>query len=245
MTSRNTVLFLKRLFFPGLDLHTRNRYRVLPRYFLPGPIDTLDAGCGNGALAFAAYRLGNRVSGITNDEQEVEKARQYFRFVGANPERLRFEVMDLYELGTEKRKFDQIICSETLEHIANDALIVRHFSSLLRSGGFLHLCAPYARHPAHNLGRIDGPEDGGHVRDGYTLNSFRELLDSENFRIDQHFGLCSPIVQRMDRPVRWVRNRLGDLAAIPLFVIGAPIARIFDRHDPAIPFSIYVRAVKL
>src|SRR4030081_1043086 len=72
---RSTV---KWLLFPGLDLHTRCRYRFLPQFFLSGPIATLDAGCGNGALAYAAYRLGNRVLGITADEGEVRRNRQLF-----------------------------------------------------------------------------------------------------------------------------------------------------------------------
>jgi 2-polyprenyl-3-methyl-5-hydroxy-6-metoxy-1,4-benzoquinol methylase len=44
-------LRLKWTFFPGLDLYTRGRYRFLPRFFLEGNVKTLDAGCGNGALA--------------------------------------------------------------------------------------------------------------------------------------------------------------------------------------------------
>jgi len=54
-------LSAKRLLFPGLDLHTRCRYRFLSRYFRVGDIDTLDAGCGNGALSYAAYRREGRV----------------------------------------------------------------------------------------------------------------------------------------------------------------------------------------
>jgi hypothetical protein len=37
-------LWGKRLLFPGLDLHTRSRYRFLTRYFSEGPIGTLDVG---------------------------------------------------------------------------------------------------------------------------------------------------------------------------------------------------------
>src|SRR5690349_13312835 len=45
---------LKRLLFPGLDLHARCRYRWLPPLFCAGPIETLDVGFGNGAFSLAA-----------------------------------------------------------------------------------------------------------------------------------------------------------------------------------------------
>src|SRR5207249_1493080 len=101
------------MFFPGLDLHTRCRYRFLPCFFLEGSLRTLDAGCGNGALAYSAYRRGNEVLGITFDVAQVEKADALFSSLGVSHERLRFEVLNLYDLHKLKTKFDQIICAET------------------------------------------------------------------------------------------------------------------------------------
>ena len=71
-------LWGKEILFPGLDLHTRSRYRFLSRYFRKGDIDTLDAGCGNGALSYAAYRRGNKVLGVTMEPGQVEKDKEYF-----------------------------------------------------------------------------------------------------------------------------------------------------------------------
>ena len=75
-------LWGKEILFPGLDLHTRCRYRFLSRYFRKGAIDTLDAGCGNGALSYAAYRRGNRVLGVTMEPGQVKKDNEYFSFLG-------------------------------------------------------------------------------------------------------------------------------------------------------------------
>ena len=135
----------KRLLFPGLDLHTRSRYRFLTRYFKTGHIDTLDAGCGNGALSYAAYRRGNRVLGVTMEPTQVRKDIEYFSFLGTDPDRLKFEVLNLYDLPRLDRKFDQIICSETLEHISRHDLVVQYFHELLREGGVLHICCPSIR----------------------------------------------------------------------------------------------------
>src|SRR5262249_17986135 len=190
---------LKRALFPGLDLHTRCRYRYLPRWFRGGPIDTLDAGCGNGALAYAAYRLGNRVLAISIRADEVDRNQAYFGNLLANCDRLQFRQMNIYDLPTLGRSFDQIVCTETLEHITRDAEVVSTFARLLRPGGVLHLCCPFSLHPENNLGRTDGPEDGGHVRDGYTLESYQRLLERAGLHIVACGGLGTPLLVKLDR----------------------------------------------
>ncbi len=229
--------------FPGLDLNTRCRYRFLPRFFRPGPIDTLDAGFGNGALAYASYRLGNRVLGLNYNSEETRKAQELFSELGVDPARLEFKTWNLYDLPKLGRTFDQIICTESLEHIKQDRLIVQYFHDALRPNGVLHLCCPYALHPEHRLGRVDAPEDGGHVRDGYTLESYRALLEPAGFRIVRSVGVGSPLLEALDRPVRSLRNAAGDLAALPLFLLTLPLQAL-DRLDPPVPFSLYVEAVK-
>ncbi|MCX5686497.1 MAG: class I SAM-dependent methyltransferase [Candidatus Omnitrophica bacterium] len=238
------VLFFKRLFFPGLDLHTRCRYRFLPRYFRTGPIYTLDAGCGNGALPYAAYKRGNFVLGITKNPEEVRKASALFSAQCVDSRRLHFKVLDLYDLSELGHRFDQIICSETLEHIKRDDIIIKHFYDLLRPGGMLHLCCPYAKHPAHHINRIDQPENGGHVRDGYTLDAYKSLLEPIGFKIIHSTGLGSPLLVYLDNIIRWIRNtRGGDIAALLPFLLTLPLQRL-DFPDPPVPFSLYVQAIK-
>jgi SAM-dependent methyltransferase len=234
---------LKWLLFPGLDLHTRCRYRFLPKYFLRGPIDTLDAGCGNGALSYAAYRLGNRVLGITSSEGEVQRNRELFARAGICSDRLAFQQLDLYDLPCLDRRFDQIICSETLEHIARDELILAYFHNVLNPAGVLHLCSPFALHPLNNLGRTGEPEDGRHVRDGYTLETYTTALSRAGFDIVCAAGLGSPLLVGLDQRLRWLRNCVGDAFALPLFLFLLPLSWL-DRPDPDLPFSLYVRAVK-
>jgi SAM-dependent methyltransferase len=233
----------KRWLFPGVDLNTRCRYRFLPRFFRGGPVDTLDAGCGNGALAYAAYRLGNRVLGVNFELPQIENARWFFDKMGVERSRLELLHGNLYDLPALNRQFDQIICSETLEHIKRDQVVARHFFDCLRPGGVLHLCCPFAPHPMNAMGRVDGPEDGGHVRDGYTMESYRALLEPLGFRIEMSAGLGTDFLQVLDRPVRNTRNRFGNAASIPVFLFCAPLT-LLDRLNPPVPFSLYVQAVK-
>src|ERR1019366_7616885 len=148
-------LAAKRAFFPGLDLHTRCRYRFLPEYIRAGSIETLDAGSGNGALSYAAYRKGNRVLGVTLDQRSMDDTTALFRYIGIPQDAVQFRRMNVYDLGSLGRKFDQIICSETLEHIRRDREVVQLFADLLVPRGQLLLCCPHALHPEHNLGRTD------------------------------------------------------------------------------------------
>jgi SAM-dependent methyltransferase len=236
-------LWGKKLLFPGIDLHTRCRNHFLPKFFRSGDIDTLDAGFGNGALSYAAYKLSNRVLGVTYDPIQVQKANAFFSSLNTNSERLQFQVCNLYDLPKLNRKFDQIICSETLEHIQKDDVIIRNFYEILKPGGVLHLCCPFALHPEHNFGRTNEPEDGGHVRDGYTMESYQELLQPLGFEIVKSAGLGSPLLSALDRSMVAVRMKLGDIAALPLFLIALPLQK-FDYLNPTVPYSLYVQVVK-
>jgi len=236
-------LWGKRTLFPGLDVHTRCRYRFLSQYFKDGPIDTLDAGCGNGALSYAAYRRGNRVLGVTMEPDQVRKDTEYFSFLGTDPERLQFEVCNLYDLDRIERKFDQIICSETLEHITRDRSVVDSFHKLLREGGILHVCCPYSEHPG-NKGRVCTDESvGWHVRDGYTLETYRALLEPTGFRIVKSAGFGSPLLVKISNVVQPVLSIYGAAAALPLFLISWPL-QLLDRPNPRVPLSLYVQCVK-
>jgi SAM-dependent methyltransferase len=236
-------LWGKWLLFPGLDLHTRCRYRFLPRFFREGPVDTLDAGCGNGALSYAAYLRGNRVLGVTLDDDQVQKALAFFSFRGVDPARLKFEVCNLYDLPRLTRTFDQIICAETLEHIAGDKFVVQYFYNLLREDGVLHLCCPFSDHPA-NRGRVCTDEAvGWHVREGYTLQRYAELLEPVGFRIVMTAGLGSPLLVGLASIVQFVWNRKGTAAALPLFLVTWPL-QVLDYLNPSVPLSLYVQAVK-
>ena len=241
---RDRILFWgKEILFPGLDLHTRCRYRFLSRYFRQGAIDTLDAGCGNGALSYAAYRRGNRVLGVTMEPGQVKKDNEYFSFLGTDPDRLKFEVCNLYDLPKIKQTFDQIICSETLEHITRDKLVVQHFYDMLREEGVLHLCCPYSEHPG-NKGRVCTDESvGWHVRDGYTLESYRALLEPVGFQIVKSAGFGSPLLVKLTNVIQPVLSRKGAKFALPLFLLTWPL-QLLDYQNPAIPISLYVQCVK-
>lgn len=234
---------LRSLLFPGLDLHTRNR-GAMRRFWKTGPRDVLDAGSGNGYLAWLAYRSGASVVAMNRNAGEIERSRALLLGVrGADPQRLRFEQRNLYDLPSETRTFDEVICSEVLEHIRGDAAVARQFFRILRPGGYLHLCCPNRLHPRHQAEVLDEAESGGHVRAGYTEADYRALLEPIGFEIDRVTGIGPAGVYHADRMMRAVRHHVGDWAALPLVPFTFPFLWV-ARLDPPTPFSIYVRAVK-
>ena len=229
--------------YPGLDLHTRNR-AALCQFWKTGPRDLLDAGSGNGYFSWLAYQSGARVVALNFEASQTEKARSFLiDYRNADPERLRFEQCNLYDLDKEIRTFDEIICFEVLEHIRNDGVIVSEFHRILRPGGVLHICSPHRLHPRHQMEVLDVDETGGHVRAGYTEEDYRRLLEPCGFKIDKVVGIGPRSVYLADKVLRSVRNRLGDIPALPLFPFVLPFVWL-ARMNPPTPFSIYVRAIK-
>lgn len=234
---------LRDIIYPGLDLHTRNR-ASLRRFWRSGRRFVLDAGSGNGFQSWLAYRSGANVVGFTFDEGQVLKSSRYL--IGhrrADPNRLRFEQRNLYSLPEVSDNFDEIICYETLEHIRNDSLVVREFYRLLNPGGVVHICCPNREHPRHKRELLDEAETGGHVRAGYTVDELAQLLKSAGFEVDAIAGVGSRWLYLTDAVVRYVRNKCGDIIALPLLPFALPLVWL-DSPNPRLPFSIYCRGVK-
>lgn len=233
--------------FPGLNLHARLRNKVLPRYFgrsTGGEVrDVLDAGCGNGMLAYQSYLRGNRVLGISIKEGEIERNKRLFHGkLGVPQDRLDFRVHNIYELDKIDRKFDEIICTEVLEHIADDDNVCRSFLNALKPGGVLHLCCPNADHPDHAAMHLDEDESGGHVRAGYTDRTYRDLLGGVGFDVAEVVGLGGSIRQSINKRITGAQ-RGGFMPGLALFLVTWPLHNLDgERANP--PYSLYVRAVK-
>jgi len=243
MLPPNIRNWFRNLIYPGLDLHTRNR-AALRRFWKAGARDVLDAGSGNGYFSWLAYKSGARVVAMNLENAQVEKARAFLLdYKNADSSRLTFEEYNLYDLSTEIRTFDEIICFEVLEHLRRDADVVKEFYRILRPGGVLHACCPYRLHPRHQVEVLDLNETGGHVRQGYVEEDYRALLEPVGFQIQEVVGIGTPGVYHADLILRMIRNRVGDWLALPLLPFALPLVWM-AKFNPSVPFSLYVRAVK-
>jgi 2-polyprenyl-3-methyl-5-hydroxy-6-metoxy-1,4-benzoquinol methylase len=239
-------LWVKYLFFPGIDVAFRKRMR-LAQYFEGRDIRTLDAGCGNGAFCFAAARKGNRVLGINIRPDEVARCEEFRDFLGIDREQCQFEVLNVYDILSLKMHFDQIICFEVIEHLMRDDEVLAKFYDLLSLGGTLHLCTPYY---FTYYGSLSAEEDGGHVRWGYTFEVLEEKLSKIGFSVvakDVVLGSIGMWVlgvqQALARGLRYFPRSVAEATGCLFLLLCLPLM-VFDRPKLEKTLSIYVKARK-
>lgn len=238
---------LKWMLYPGLNLNGRLRYRFLPTLFgRPKAGEdrlVLDAGCGNGMLSYQAYKLGNRVLGVSIKDEVVRAKKLFNEYHRIPEERLEFRAHNLYDIESLGLQFDEIICCEVMEHIQGDEQVCRSFFQILKPGGVLHICCPNPVHPINATYPLDPDETGGHVRPGYTYEGFKALLEPLGFEVSEPIGLGGPIREACNKQITNIQLVGGLKVGIPLFLLLAPFA-LLDGTNPQVPFSIYVRATK-
>ena len=160
------------------DPATFDRWRWLKRHLMPGPLRTLDAGCGYGSFTIHASRIGNESIGLSIEEEQIQKARVRAGVLRIRNVRfIQNDLRDLDKFADQLGKFDQIICFETIEHILDDRKLLADLSALLKPGGRLLLTTPFRHYRPLWGDKLSPYEDGGHVRWGYTCEEMGELLN--------------------------------------------------------------------
>lgn len=238
---------LKWAIFPGINLHARERFRLVPTHYTATHRQQrllLDAGFGNGMLSWQAWRRGYRVVGVSLKECEVSGAtRQFNERQGIDPTELCFLQHNLYDTeGLRLRfgQFDEIVCADVIEHIRDDVGICQAFRKMLRPGGVLHLTTPNADHPYNASFPLDLHEAGGHVRAGYTRQSLEDLLLPLGFEIEEFRGFGGAIRQGFNKRIKETQERYGAWAGVPWFLLSLPFL-LNPARSPKPAFSWYIR----
>jgi SAM-dependent methyltransferase len=213
-----------------------DRWLWVRRHLRGGPARTFDAGAGNGAFSIYAARRGNTVVSATFSEREQQDARRRAESLGV--EGIDFRIIDLRELDAHLAalgRFDQIICLETIEHISDDARLLRTLAELLQPGGRLLLSTPFDAHrPLYREQADPSPlEDGSHVRFGYSEERLRRLIEQAGLEVAEVGYVSGFVSQKVTNLMRRLTARLGVAAAWllvlplrPLVVLDAPLTRV-------------------
>ncbi|HSY21369.1 MAG TPA: class I SAM-dependent methyltransferase [Polyangiaceae bacterium] len=224
-----------------------DRFRWLRKHLRPGPLRTLDAGCGSGTFTLFAASIGNEAVGISHGDQR--KAQRRARICGLGAQFLQHDLRRLAELVHELEPFDQVLCFECLEHIMDDRTVVRHLSRLVKPGGQLLVTVPY-KHYRRLLGdKISPVEDGGHVRWGYTHEEMAAILAEQGLRVIEQDTVSGVVSQKIANAQRVLARApvAGGLAGWALTLPFRPLVGVDRVVTRAIAYpylSIAVVAVK-
>jgi SAM-dependent methyltransferase len=178
------------------------------------------------------------------DEASIRKASDRARNFGFD--KIRFIEMDLRELNEvsgQLPKFDQIICTECIEHIIDDARLVRDLASMLVPGGRLLLTTPTSGHKPLRHEALSATEDGGHVRWGYTAQRLQELCQEANLQVIETSYTSGILSQKLTNLMRVKQEKLAWALTFPL-----RLAQLVDRPISSLVgypwFGIGIVAIK-
>lgn len=164
-------------------LHPKHRIMAYHDWFLlhiDKSWSVLDVGCGNGALALDLAKHTKKVVGIDNNFQRIQEARS--KFQASNVEYIHGDALTFLFPG----RFDAIVLSNVLEHIADRRQFLNHLSRfsdtfLIRvpmlDRDWLTLYKqergmPFLLDPTHQV--------------EYTLDSFKEEVSAVGLRVDEY-----------------------------------------------------------
>jgi SAM-dependent methyltransferase len=164
----------------GLDAHFRTFYRTQKSDFRAANItqlalskldrsgSVLDVGCGSCVLTRQLLRDGFDVTSADVSPEMLHMARECLEDEGLSASGLHH--MDIAQCRQHFGAiFDQVVCLDVIEHIADDATAVRDLVGLLKPSGRLVLSVP-------SLPSLYGPKDRqvGHYR-RYTRKGLLSL----------------------------------------------------------------------
>ncbi|MGZ4847175.1 MAG: class I SAM-dependent methyltransferase [Halobacteriota archaeon] len=204
------------------DLHSHIRYGAFKQYFQPLD-NTVEIGAGTGLMTFAfASQVSKHIVGVVYDSNDLEVAKNTLK--NSHQERVTFVRGALPHLTLKEGDFDQVLLLDVLEHVSDDVESLRTINKLLKMGGFLVISVPTPNYPKY-FGQAFAQKIG-HVRDGYTIDTLRDLLTSSGFKIIKWAYYTNALASRLCK--FWYRDELS----YTLRLIIAPPMILLSKFDP-------------
>jgi 2-polyprenyl-3-methyl-5-hydroxy-6-metoxy-1,4-benzoquinol methylase len=143
-----------------------------------------DLGCGDGRLLFALHKKGllnscGLITGVDISPKRIERLKSELPFVKG-------VVSDASSVEMYSScYFDYIICSQVIEHVKDDRVLVAEIKRLLKSGGLAFISSVtkhwYGLYLYKNAGKYR--LDPTHVREYASADEFVDLMKTSGFKV--------------------------------------------------------------
>jgi len=191
---------------------------LIRKYFVNGK-DVLDIGCGVGTIDFYLANRGFVVTGLDISDIAINKANKTKLLLGHK--NLNF-ICSSVEKFSSKYNYDYCICSEVIEHVNNDKLIINRIFERVKINGLLIISTPLSSAPLYRMGLLNGFDKSvGHLR-RYSVEELSNLVIKSNFEVIEVVK-----VEGLLRNLLFTHGRLG---IIVRFLKG-PIKELFNILD--------------
>jgi 2-polyprenyl-3-methyl-5-hydroxy-6-metoxy-1,4-benzoquinol methylase len=151
---------------------------VLDKYCIPK--DVLDIGSGVGTIDLYLASKGKNVTGIEISQRAFDVAVKSANMFGLE-RNLQFKRVDFFRTSLNK-KYNFVICSEVLEHLAFDKKALQKINKMVKKEGLLMLTVPSINAPLIKFGAIkDFDKRSGHLR-RYSAETAKKLLKETGFK---------------------------------------------------------------
>lgn len=152
------------------------------KYQLNEKTTVLDLGCGTGTISFYLAQKGFNVLGVDISKRALQLANKSAGELGLK-NKVRFIRKDISKLNLGEKKFNLIICSEILEHLEKEKIILNKIYAYLRKNGVLIVSVPSKKAPLYRWGLANEfDKKVGHLR-RYTKEEVIKLLIENKFII--------------------------------------------------------------
>lgn len=172
-----------------------------------GPLEVLDAGCGQGTQAIALARLGHHVTGLDSSEQLLAEAERAAREQPAEVrERLRFERGDVLTLGESRPgRYDVVCCHGVAMYLPSLAELVGQLVTIARSGALISLLT---RNRAGIAMRAGMTGQWAAALEGFDASHYTNRLGIKDARAEDPVEVRSTVELAGANPVAWYGVRL-------------------------------------
>jgi 2-polyprenyl-6-hydroxyphenyl methylase / 3-demethylubiquinone-9 3-methyltransferase len=118
--------------------------QFISRHFTGKGKTILDIGCGVGTLDFYLAQQGFTVTGVDISDRAINLAKQSAKSLNVESQ-VTFLCANIDSDPLPFEPFDYVLCSEVIEHVANDQALLDTIHSLLKPKGLDHYHHPFAR----------------------------------------------------------------------------------------------------